>query len=82
MHIQRILTLAMLQNIMPYIHTIVFSVRMRFIHIRIQLFQVRLSPSKVEKSNTSAKSLLGVTIRNTQTEQNLVSRDTIRDLYA
>ena len=43
----------------------------------IQLFQLRLSPSKAEKSNTSAKSLLGVTIKNTQTEQNLVSRDTI-----
>ena len=42
----------------------------------IQLFQLRLSPSKAEKSNTSAKSLLGVTIKNTQTEQNLVSRDT------
>ncbi len=42
----------------------------------IQLFQLRLSPSKAEKSNTSAKSLLGVTIKNTQTEQNSVSRDT------
>ena len=41
----------------------------------IQLFQLRLSPSKAEKWNTSAKSLLGVTIKNTQTEQNLVSRD-------
>ncbi len=29
----------------------------------IQLFQFRLSPSKAEKSNTSAKSLLGVTIK-------------------
>ena len=36
----------------------------------IQLFKLRLSPSKVEKSNTSAKSLLEVTIKNTQTEQN------------
>ena len=43
---------------------------------RIQLFQLRLSPSKAEKSNTSAKSLLEVTIKNTQTERNLVSRDT------
>ena len=42
----------------------------------IQLFQLRLSLSKAEKSNTSAKSLLGVAIKNTQTEQNLVSRDT------
>ncbi len=42
----------------------------------VQLFQLRLSPSKAEKSNTSAKSLLGVTIKNTQTEQNLISRDT------
>ncbi len=42
----------------------------------IQLFQLRLFPNKAEKSNTSAKSLLGVTIKNTQTEQNLVSRDT------
>ena len=49
----------------------------------IQLFQLRLSPSKAEKSNTSTKSLLGVTIKNTQTEQNLVSRDTYsRDLYS
>ena len=31
----------------------------------IQLFQLRLSPSKAEKSNTSAKSLLGVTIKYT-----------------
>ena len=50
--------------------------------VYIQLFQLRLSPSKAEKSNTSAKSLLGVTIKNTQTEQNLVSRDTSRDLYS
>ncbi len=42
----------------------------------IQLYQIRLSPSKAEKSNTSAKSLLGVMIKNTQTEQNSVSRDT------
>ncbi len=42
----------------------------------IQLFQLKFSLSKAEKSNTSAKSLLGVTIKNTQTEQNLVSRDT------
>ena len=42
----------------------------------IQLFQLRLSPSKAEKSNTSARSLLGVTIKNTQTEQNLVWGDT------
>ncbi len=42
----------------------------------IQLFQLRLSPSKAEKSNTSAKSLLGVTIKNKQTEQNLVLGDT------
>ncbi len=48
----------------------------------IQLFQLRLSPSKAEKSNTSAKSLLGVTIKNTQTEQNLVSRERSRDLYS
>ncbi len=41
-----------------------------------QLFQSRLSPSKEEKLNTSAKSLLGVTIKNTQTEQNLVTTDT------
>ena len=33
--------------------------------VYIQLFQLRLSPSKAEKSNTSAKSLLGVTIKNT-----------------
>ena len=46
------------------------------VNIHIQPFQLRLSPSKAEKSNTSAKSLLGVTIQNTQTEQNLVSRDT------
>ena len=39
----------------------------------IQLFQLRLSPGKAEKSNTSAKSLREVTIKNTQTEQNLVS---------
>ena len=38
----------------------------------IQLFQLRLSPSKAEKSNTSAKSLLGMTSKNTQT----VSGDT------
>ena len=38
----------------------------------IQLFQLSLSPGKAEKSNTSAKSLLGVTIKNTQTEQNFV----------
>ncbi len=50
----------------------------------IQLFQLRLSPSKAEKSNTSAKSLLGVTIKNRQTEQNLVSRVRVRrrDLYS
>ena len=43
----------------------------------LQLFQLRLqSPGKAEKSNTSAKCFLGVTIKNTQTEQNLVSRDT------
>ena len=41
----------------------------------IQLFQLRLRyTSKAEKS--SAKSLLGVAIKNAQTEQNLVSRDT------
>ena len=34
----------------------------------IQLFQLRLSTSKAEKSNTSTKSLLGVTIKNTQTQ--------------
>ena len=28
--------------------------------LSIQLFQLRLSPSKVEKSNTSAKGLLGI----------------------
>ncbi len=43
---------------------------------------LRLSPSKAEKSNTSAKSLLGVTIKNTQTEQNLISGETCRDLYS
>ena len=43
---------------------------------RIQLFQLRLFSNKAEKSNTTAKSLMGVTIKNTQTEQNLVSRDT------
>ena len=32
----------------------------------IQLFQFRLTPSKAERANTSAKSLLGVTIKNTQ----------------
>ena len=42
----------------------------------VHVFQLRLSPSRADKSNTSAKSLLGVTIKNTQTEQNLVSRDT------
>ena len=42
----------------------------------IQLFQLRLSQSKAGKLNTSAKSLLGETIKNTQTEQNLVSNDT------
>ena len=42
----------------------------------IQLFQLRSSPSKAERSNKSANSLLGVTIKNTQTEQNFVSRDT------
>ena len=47
----------------------------------IQLFQLRLSPSKAERSNTSAKSLLGVTIKNAQTEQNLVSTVRSRDLY-
>ena len=36
---------------------------------------LRLSRSKAKRSNTSAKSLLGVTIKNTQTERNLVSRD-------
>ncbi len=46
------------------------------LHKRLQLFQLRLSPSKAEKSNMSAKSLLGVMTKNTQTEQNLVSRDT------
>ena len=46
-------------------------------NLYIHLFQIRLSPSKAEKSNTSAKSLLGVKIKNTQTDtQNLVSRDT------
>ena len=29
-------------------------------HLSIQLFQLWLSPSKAEKSNTSAKSLLGI----------------------
>ena len=43
--------------------------------ITVQLIQLKLSPSKAEKSNMSAKSLLGVAIKNTQTEQNLVSRD-------
>ena len=52
-------------------------------HLVIQLFQLRLFPSKAEKSNTSAKSLLGMTIKNTQTEQNLISRDTYsRDFYS
>ena len=57
-----------------------FKIRSTF--ISIQLFQLRLSPSKAEKSNTSPKSLLGVTIKNTRTEQNLVSRDTSCDLYS
>ncbi len=49
----------------------------------IQLSQLKLSPSKAEKSNTSTKSLLGVTIKNTQTEQNLVSIGIrSRDLYS
>ncbi len=53
------------------------------IYADIQLFHLRLSPSKAKKSNTSAKSLLGVTIKNTQTEQNLVSRVMYsRDLYS
>ncbi len=34
-----------------------------------------------KKSNTSAKNLLGVTIKNTQTEQNLVSRDMLVEIY-
>ena len=42
---------------------------------KLQPFQLRLPPSKAEKSNTNAKSLLGVTIKNPQIEQNLVSRD-------
>ena len=49
----------------------------------IQLSQLKLSPSKAEKSNTSTKSLLGVTIKNTQTEQNLVCIGIrSRDLYS
>ena len=44
---------------------------------------LRLSPSKAEKSNTSAESLLGVMIKNTQTEQNLVAIEIrSRDLYS
>ncbi len=42
----------------------------------------RKSRIRTEKSNTSAKSLLGVTIKNTRTEQNLVSRDTSCELYS
>ncbi len=39
------------------------------------MIQLRLSRSKRKRSNTSAKRSLGVAIKNTQTEQNLVSRD-------
>ena len=35
-----------------------------YVSMYIQLFQFRLSPSKVEKSNTSAKGLLGITKKN------------------
>ncbi len=53
-----------------------FQTKVFLLKCLLQLFQLRLSPSKAEKSNTSAKSLLGVTIKNTQTKQNLVPRDT------
>ncbi len=42
----------------------------------LQLFQLRLSRSKAKKSNMSGKRLLGVAIKNTNIERNLVSRDT------
>ncbi len=58
-----------------------YSIDNRGIYIVIQLFQLRLSRGKPKRSNMSAKGLLGVTIKTTQTEQNLVSRDTIVAIY-
>ncbi len=41
----------------------------------VQPIQLGLARSKAKRSNTSAKSFLEVAIKNTQTEGNLVSRD-------
>ena len=47
----------------------------------LQLFQLMLSRSKAKRSNMSVKSLLGVAIKNTNIERNLVSRGFLVAIY-